>query len=182
MIVYRTGYGEDSHALAEAAQDREDTVTLAGVKIPCQKTIIANSDGDIVWHAFCRAIQSLTAIEILGATADRLVQAGQTNSSDFLHLALRDLQKANAKIRNLQISQIAIQIEAKSPKLAPHFANMRKNIHDIVLTELQQKLLPEQIGIAAMTGEGLTSCGQGNGINVKVLLTVQSEIIENEAY
>lgn len=182
MIVYRTGYGEDSHALAEVPQDSEGVVTLAGVKIPCSKTIIANSDGDIVWHAFCRAIQSLTAIEILGARADKLVQAGQTNSRSFLHLALHNLQQINTKIRNLQISQIAIQIEAKSPKLAPYFANMRKNIHDIILDELQQNLLPEQIGIAAMTGEGLTSCGRGEGINVKVLLTVRSEIIENEDY
>lgn len=181
MIVYRTGYGEDSHALTATLQGREGEITLAGVKIPCSKTILANSDGDIVWHAFCRAIQSLTTVEILGTTADKLVQSGQTDSRYFLHLALRNLQQANTKIRNLQISQIAIQIEAKSPKLAPYFAKMRQNIHDIVQAELQQNLLPEQIGIAAMTGEGLTSCGQGEGINVKVLLTVQSEIIENEA-
>lgn len=178
MIIYRTGYGEDSHAFAPRDPNGKTNIKLAGTVIASKRTLLANSDGDIVWHALCRAIQSLTGVEILGKIADDLVKKGQVDSSYFLKLALADLGKANSKIRNIQITQIAISIEAKEPKLATYFPAMRKNLKELIQAELKQELLPEQIGIAAMTGEGLTACGKGEGITVKALLTVQSEIAD----
>lgn len=176
MIIYRCALGEDSHAFAPVPSLEKTYIKLAGVNIESARSLLANSDGDVVWHALCRAIQGLTGAEILGETADQLVTKGHTDSSYFLKLALANLKEHQGILHNLQITQISIQIEAKSPKLSPHFSAMRENIQTIIFRELKQNLSVEQIGIAAMTGEGLTSCGQGKGISVKVLLTVQSEI------
>lgn len=176
MIIYRTGYGEDSHAFNKIETSEDKVIKLVGVKIDSKWPFLANSDGDVVLHAFCRAIQSLTGKEILGQLADDLVLNGTKDSSYFTKLALQSLKAANSNLKNLLITQVSIQIEAKTPKLSPYFLSIRQNLQQLIEQEMAQKLGLEQIGISAMTGEGLTACGQGLGVQVKVLVTVQSEL------
>lgn len=193
MIVTRVGFGEDSHAFVRDLVSLQaehnvsvlsaDYITLAGAKINTPFKLQANSDGDVVLHAVCRALQTLSGREVLGEIADKRVQAGHFDSAYFVNLALQDLYAQTSTVyrcwRNLYISQIALQIEAAAPKLSPYYAEMKSNIVRIfnsspVTTEYP--LTVEQVGISAMSGEGLTAVGSGKGIAVRALVTVCTEI------
>ena len=49
--MMRIGHGYDVHAFGEG-----DSVVLGGVQIPCERGLIAHSDGDVVLHALCDAL------------------------------------------------------------------------------------------------------------------------------
>src|ERR1700722_10206556 len=104
----RTGIGQDSHRFLPP--DSSKPCIIGGVIFDDAPGFMANSDGDIVFHAMCNAITSLTGVTILGAIADDLcLKDGITDSEVYLKEALRTL-------KDQQISHIAITIEAKKPK------------------------------------------------------------------
>ena len=54
----RIGHGYDVHRLVDG-----DGITIGGVLIPCDKRLLAHSDGDVLIHAIADAL--------LGATSER---------------------------------------------------------------------------------------------------------------
>lgn len=120
---------------------------------------MANSDGDVVLHALCNAISSLTHELILGKKADELLEnEGITDSTVYLQEALKTLKKQ-------KISHVAISIEASAPKILPKREQMRKKIAELMGIEVSA------VGITATTGEGLTSVGSGEGVSVFCVIT-----------
>jgi 2-C-methyl-D-erythritol 2,4-cyclodiphosphate synthase len=121
----------------------------------------ANSDGDVVLHAICNAISSLTGILILGNIADDLcLKDGITDSEVYLLEALKTLG-------NQRITHVAITIEAKKPQLKHSFIEMRQNIARIMHLDISQ------VGITATSGEGLTDFGCGDGVQAFAIVTTQ---------
>lgn len=71
-----------------------------------------------------------------------MCQNGITDSKEYVKEALKYLKE--------KIVHISITIEAKTPKMSPKIEEMRKSIASLL------KISPNQVGITATTGEGLT--------------------------
>jgi len=125
----------------------------------------ANSDGDVVFHAICNAISSLTGILILGSIADDLcLKDGITDSEIYLREALKTLQKQ-------KITHVAVSIEGKKPKLKERIVEMRENIARVLSLDISQ------VGITATSGEGLTDFGCGDGVQCFAIVTTSETVV-----
>lgn len=172
--------GEMTEAQAPGAADLAFSesykpLILAKTTISPNCYVKAKSDGDILLHALCRALESLSAANVLGSRAEQLLAEHCRDSAEYLQLALRDLE--NSSWGKNTITQVSIAIEAKEPKLLPHFASIRRNLLQLFKqTPVSGLVHDAQVGITAMTGDSLSDCGRGQGMAVKVLLTVQTEL------
>lgn len=154
----RTGIGQDSHRFLPPDAPLK-TCIIAGLPFDRVPGFQANSDGDVVYHAICNAISSVTGTLILGAIADDLcLKQGILDSEVYLLEAMKTL-------KNQKISHIAITLEGKRPKFKPRIEEMRDKIASVL------SLDKSDIGITATTGEELTGFGRGEGVQCIVILT-----------
>lgn len=155
----KTGLGQDSHRFENT--DSSKLCIIAGQIFEDVPGFMANSDGDVVYHAICNAISSITNILVLGGIADELCSKdGITNSEYYLKEAYKTLQD-----QNYVISHVAISLEGKKPLFKKHFEQMRANIAAILHVQ------PSDVGITATSGEGLSDYGCGDGINCLCIVT-----------
>jgi len=162
MRKVRTGIGQDSHRFLPP--DSSKLCVIAGLIFDEVPGFNANSDGDIVFHAICNAITSLTHVLILGGIADELcMKDGISDSEVFLIEALKTLE-------NQQISHVSVTIEAKKPNFKNRIVAMRQNVARVMQLDLSQ------VGITATTGEGLTDFGCGDGVQAFAVITTEEEI------
>jgi 2-C-methyl-D-erythritol 2,4-cyclodiphosphate synthase len=156
-MIIRTGLGQDSHRFLPKGTAKP--CVIGGVIVENSPGFQANSDGDVVFHAICNAITSLTGELILGGVADDLcLKKGITDSEVYLKRALESLG-------NQKISHIAISIEGKKPKINKIRDAVIKNIALIMGLKISQ------VGLTATTGEGLTDFGCGDGVQCLVVIT-----------
>ena len=159
-MTVKTGIGQDSHRFLHP--DSSKPCVIAGLIFEETPGFNANSDGDVVFHAICNAISSITGILILGAIADELcLKEGITDSEVYLREALKTLN-------GYSISHIAITLEAKKPKFRERLLEMRQNIARVM------DLKVDQVGITATSGEGLTDFGCGDGVQCFAIVTAIS--------
>ncbi len=157
-MKYRTGLGQDSHRFLPEASSKP--CILAGLIFEDVPGMASDSDGDVVFHAICNAITSVTGVQILGGIADDLCQKdGITDSQVYLEKALETLKRQ-------KIEHIAIAIEAKRPRLQTRIEEMRAKIADLLKLELHQ------VGLTATASDGLTEFGLGEGIQCICIITV----------
>ncbi len=163
MKKIRTGIGQDSHRFLPA--DSSKPCVIAGLIFDDAPGFNANSDGDVVLHAICNAITSLTGVLILGALADDLcLKDGITDSEVYLLEAMKTLNNKN-------ITHIAITLEGKKPKFKEKLLAMRENIARIM------KLDISDVGITATSGEGLTDFGCGDGVQCFAIVTTEESLL-----
>lgn len=153
----KVAIGQDSHRIDY--NNKEKKLILAGVEFKEDFSILANSDGDVVFHAITNAVSGITCKNILGKISDDICKNGITDSEVYLREALKYLDE--------KIVHLSISIECKIPKISPKIEEMRKNIASVLNVE------ENCIGITATSGEGLTEFGKGNGISVFTILTVE---------
>ena len=155
--MYKTGIGQDSHSFITKPSSKK--CILAGITFDNTPGLIANSDGDVILHAICNAISSITGTNILGKKADALCKKGVTNSASFVKKALETLTD--------KIIHVAIAIEGSRPHIEDHITKMRSSIAKILNIETSQ------VGITATSGEDLTSFGKGHGIKCTAIITTK---------
>ncbi|MBA2726641.1 MAG: 2-C-methyl-D-erythritol 2,4-cyclodiphosphate synthase [Parachlamydiaceae bacterium] len=156
-MLVKTGIGQDSHRFLPPGSSKP--CVIAGLIFEEAPGFMANSDGDIVFHAICNAITSVTGVLILGAIADDLcLRDGITDSEVYLKEALKTLGTQT-------ISHVAVTIEAKRPKFSKRLLEMRENIARVM------ELNISQVGITATSGEGLTDFGCGDGAQCFAIIT-----------
>ena len=159
----KTGLGQDSHRFE--SKDSSKPCIIAGVHFEDMPGFMANSDGDVVYHAICNAISSITGTLILGGIADELcIKDGITNSESYLNEALKTLKE-----KKLSISHVAISLEGKKPIFKEHLTLMRENVAGIMQVNV------EDVGITATSGEGLSDYGCGDGVSCLSIITVVGE-------
>jgi 2-C-methyl-D-erythritol 2,4-cyclodiphosphate synthase len=155
----RTGIGQDSHRFLPA--DSTKPCVIGGLIFDDAPGFNANSDGDVVLHAICNAISSLTGILILGNIADDLcLRDGITDSEVYLIEAMKTLGKQ-------RVTHVAVTIEAKKPKFKKRILEMRENIARVMQLDISQ------VGITATSGEGLTDFGCGDGVQAFAIVTTE---------
>jgi 2-C-methyl-D-erythritol 2,4-cyclodiphosphate synthase len=160
--IYRTGIGQDSHRFL--LDESSKLCVIGGIIFDDTPGLSADSDGDVVFHAICNAITSLTHVPILGGIAQDLCNKdGITDSQVYLEEALKTLEKQ-------KIVHIAITIEGKKPRLQKRIDGIRKNIAKIL------KLEAKQVGITVTSGDGLTDFGCGEGLLCFCVISTMEEI------
>lgn len=155
--------GQDSHRLTQGTQK---PLILGGVKIEdatyyCE----ANSDGDVLFHALTNAVSGITCRNILGKIADEMCKNGITDSSEYLSLALQDLQE-----KGMKLVHVSFTVECKRPHLSGYIDSIRQSVARRI-----EGFSPENVGITATSGEGLTAFGRGEGISVFCIVTAEHE-------
>lgn len=157
ILLNRTGLGQDSHRFLGA--DSSKPCIIGGIIFENTPGLDADSDGDVVFHAICNAITSLSGIPILGGIAiDLCRKDGITDSEVYLRRALQTLGKQ-------KIVHVALSIEGKRPRFEEKILQMRRKI------ALVMKISESQVGITATTGDGLTDFGCGDGLQCFCLLS-----------
>jgi 2-C-methyl-D-erythritol 2,4-cyclodiphosphate synthase len=159
--IYRTGLGQDSHRFLPV--DSSKPCSVGGVLFDGVPGLDAESDGDVVFHAICNAISSLTGVGILtGVARDLCRKDGITDSQVYVERALQTLGKQ-------KIVHAAFTLEGKRPQFEDRIETMRKKIASVL------RLRPAAVGLTATTGAGLTDFGCGDGIQCFCILTTVEE-------
>lgn len=154
----KTGLGQDSHRFLKEKGDK--VCTIGGVHFPEPPGLDADSDGDVVYHAICNAITSVTNVHILGDLAIKMCKSGITDSKEYLLEAKKSLGQQ-------KISHIALSIEGKRPRMQTSLLQMRKNIAEILNLDISQ------IGITCTSGNNLGDFGAGLGIQCFCIITIE---------
>ncbi len=158
-MATRTGIGKACRRFL--SPESAKLCTLGGIIFDGVPGFNASSDGDVVLHSLCNAITSLTGVPILGAVAkDLCSKDGITDSEVYLQEAVKTLGAQ-------QIVHAAIAIEGKKPHVQERIAEMRENLSRIL------NVTPSQVGITAISGEGLTDFGCGEGVQATAIITTQ---------
>ena len=89
-MSYRVGNGFDVHAFGPG-----DSVMLGGVRIPCERGVVAHSDGDVMLHALMRcACSAPAAWETSGSISRIRIRAGaMPTAAGSSRLQCRSLQQ-----------------------------------------------------------------------------------------
>ena len=158
---YRIGIGQDSHRFLQDGTEKR--CIIAGLPFEGAPGLDADSDGDVVFHAICNAITSLTHVPILGGIAiDLCKNQGVTDSRVFLDKAIETLG-------DQVIDHIALTIEGKRPKFQKRADDIRRSVASAVLINM------DQVGITFTSGDGLTAFGRGEGMMCYCILTTVSQ-------
>ncbi len=159
--IFRTGIGQDSHRFL--TDESSKRCIVAGVIFEDVPGLDADSDGDVVYHAICNAITTLSGVPILGGIARDLCRKdGITDSQVYLERALLTLGRQ-------QIVHVALSIEGKRPYFEEKIEQMKRKIASVL------NIGVSAVGITATSGDGLTDFGCGDGLQCFcVITTVQS--------
>jgi 2-C-methyl-D-erythritol 2,4-cyclodiphosphate synthase len=148
--IFRTGIGQDSHRFLPA--DSSKPCLIGGIIFEDVPGLDAESDGDVVFHALCNAITSLTGVPILaGIGRDLCRKDGITDSQVYVERALQTLGKQT-------LVHVAFTLEGKRPHLEEMIPAMRKKVASVLNMPFAA------VGITATTGDGLTDFGCGDGL------------------
>ena len=146
----RIGHGYDVHKLVEGRK-----LILGGVDIPHVTGLLGHSDADVLTHAVMDALLGALAWGDIGKhfpdTDPRYAGA------DSLKLAAQVCELIRDK--GWRIGNVDATVIAQAPKLAPHIADMRQNLADVLGVDI------DRVGVKATTEEHLGFTGEKLGIS-----------------
>lgn len=148
--MYLASIGQDSHRFTVPPRGE---LVLGGCRFSDCEALEGNSDADVILHALCNAISNVIGEPILGAKADDLCAAGETDSRAYVRYAL---QRLGAE--GWRLCHVAFSLEASRPKLLPKFPAMRAAVAELCGLPLAH------VCMTATSGEGLTDFGKGLGM------------------
>lgn len=154
----RVGIGQDSRRFLSSGSTKP--CMIAGVIFEDVPGLLADSDGDVVFHAICKAITSVSGVPILGGIAhDLCLKDGITDSQVYL-------EKAMETLGNQKIEHVSLTIEGKRPAVCNRIEEMREKIAATL------HIRCDQVGLTTSTGEGLTDFGCGDGLQCCCTITI----------
>jgi 2-C-methyl-D-erythritol 2,4-cyclodiphosphate synthase len=148
----RIGHGYDVHRFSE--DNNHQGITLGGVHIAFEKSLVAHSDGDVLIHALCDALLGALALGDIGKHfPDTNAQYKNANSRELLRQVVALVHNKNYVVGNVDVTVVA-----EAPKLAPHITAMQNKLaQDLQVSD-------DQVGIKATTSEGIGFIGRKEGI------------------
>lgn len=155
----RIGQGVDVHAFQDGG-----TLVLGGVAIPCDRSLEAHSDGDVVLHALCDALLGAAGLGDIGRHYPPHDAAWENIDSRILLRKTHELLLAH----HLRVENADITVVAQAPKLSPYIDAMCENIS----ADLQIKLA--RVNVKATTTEHLGFTGRGEGIAALAVVLLES--------
>ena len=155
----RIGNGFDVHQLEAGIP-----LIIGGVSIPFHKGSMGHSDGDVLLHAIVDALLGSLALGDIGThfSSDD-ARWKNADSRKFLEHAYTLIKENGFSVENVD-SVIILQI----PAVAPYLLKMRKNIAQILSTDL------DQISVKATTTDNLGYIGKGDGIAATAVVLISN--------
>lgn len=153
----RVGNGYDVHALVPGA-----FVTLCGVRIDHDRSLLGHSDADVGFHALTDALLATCGAGDIGdhfPPSDP--QWKDTESHIFLSHAGRTIAAAGGAIMNVDVTLIC-----EAPKIAPHREAMRRRLSELLGLDLHR------CSVKATTNESIGFVGRREGIAAIATATV----------
>jgi 2-C-methyl-D-erythritol 4-phosphate cytidylyltransferase/2-C-methyl-D-erythritol 2,4-cyclodiphosphate synthase len=153
----RTGNGYDVHQLIDG-----DGVTLCGIFMPHDQTLLGHSDADVALHALTDALLATCGAGDIGdhfPPSDP--QWKGAASRIFLEHAAKIVRDNGGTIMNADVSLIA-----EAPKIGPHRLAMRENLADMLSISL------DRCSVKATTNEKIGFIGRREGIAAIATATV----------
>ena len=155
----RIGNGYDVHRLTP---DRD--LIIGGVNIPHTYGLLGHSDADVLTHAIMDALLGAAGLGDIGLH----FPDNDTKYKDISSLCmLSEVGKLLAK-EQWAVENIDATIIAQAPKLAPHRADMARNIANAL------GIATTAVNVKATTEEGLGFTGTGQGIAAQAVCLIRS--------
>ena len=155
----RIGHGYDVHQFAENRK-----CIIGGVTIPYEKGLLGHSDADVLLHTVSDALLGAAALGDIGGmfpdTDDRFLGA---DSLELLKQVAARLKENGYRVGNIDATVIA-----QAPKMAPHIADMRKNIAEACGVDLSC------VNVKATTEEHLGFTGRKEGISAHAVALIDN--------
>ena len=159
MIDFRIGHGYDVHRLTEGRD-----LIIGGVKIENNLGLLGHSDADVLIHAIMDAIIGALSLGDIGKHFPDSDPAYKGISS----MDLLNRVKLLIDDKGYSIGNIDATVIAQKPKLAPFIDEMRKNIAEVLGSNIQN------INIKATTEEKLGFTGRQEGISAHAVVLLVS--------
>jgi 2-C-methyl-D-erythritol 2,4-cyclodiphosphate synthase len=154
----KIGHGYDVHAYGVGS-----SITVGGINIPCDLSIIAHSDGDVLIHALCDAIFGALGLGDIGRHFPDSDNVNKNRDSrEFLREAGSQMERQQYRLGNADITIIA-----QTPRMAKHTDNMAKILADDLQCHQQA------INIKATTTESLGYIGREEGIATHAVVLLE---------
>lgn len=145
----RVGCGYDSHRLVAGRP-----LVLGGVPIPFERGLEGWSDADVVTHAIIDALCGAAGLGDIGT----LFPPGDERFRGVSSLALLHQVRELLAARGLGVVNVDVTVVAEEPRLAPHAADMRRNLAAAL------RLDAECVCVKAKTNEHMGFVGRGEGM------------------
>ncbi len=152
----RIGQGFDVHMLVPGRR-----LVVGGVTIPYDKGLAGHSDADVLLHAICDALLGAAALGDIGRHFPDTDAAYAGADSRVL------LREVRRKIDRFKILNIDATVLAQAPRMAPHVAQMVRNIAADLGIE------PGAVNVKATTTEALGFVGRGEGIAAQAVALIE---------
>lgn len=154
----RTGFGFDIHRLKKGKK-----IIIGGYEIPCDKAFVAHSDGDLVLHAICDAALGAVCAGEIGEYFPPTKETQKGISSVVITKKILEIIKKKGG----KIVHIDATIVAQTPKMKPHYLEVRKSLNKIF------KIGLENISFKSKSYEKLGDIGAGKAIEAFAVVNVK---------
>ncbi len=151
----RYGLGFDSHPF-----DQGRPLVLGGVGFE-GPGLAGHSDGDVVCHALADALLGAAALGDIGA---HFPDSDERYAGADSRALLREVRK---KLKDFRIVNVDATLLAQAPRMAPHIAQMIRNIASDLDIE------PGAVNVKATTTEALGFIGRGEGIAAQAVVLIE---------
>jgi 2-C-methyl-D-erythritol 2,4-cyclodiphosphate synthase len=157
--MMRIGHGFDVHAFGVG-----DHVMLGGVAIPCDRGLVAHSDGDVVLHALCDALLGAAGLGDIGTHfPDTDPQFKGADSRVLLRSVVAKVASIGWLTGNADITVVA-----QKPRLAAHIQAIKACIAEDLGID------GNCVNVKATTTERLGYVGREEGIACHAVVLLQA--------
>lgn len=156
--MMRIGHGYDVHRLVRGRR-----LILGGVDIPHETGLLGHSDADVLTHAVMDALLGAAAMGDIG----HLFPDNDPAFAGADSLALLREVMARLHAEGYAVGNIDCTVLAQAPKLAPHIAQMRRNLAGCL------DIGTDCVSIKATTEEGLGFTGAREGIAAHAVVLIE---------
>ena len=147
----RIGHGWDLHVFGKSGKP----LIIGGIKISEEIQIVANSDGDVVFHALTDAILGAAGFADIG----EFFPNDDSSSIVFLQHALEVSTKAGWKLISADVTIIL-----ETPKLQSFKKEMAGNLKIILKCD---------VNVKAKSSEGVNAVGRGEAVEAVAVVLIE---------
>jgi 2-C-methyl-D-erythritol 2,4-cyclodiphosphate synthase len=148
-VSVRIGQGFDAHQLVAGRR-----LVLGGVEIPSQKGLLGHSDGDVLLHAVADAILGALGEGDLGRHFPSSDPAFEGIESGKIVARVVAMMRE----RGLSVGNLDATVIAQAPRLAPHQAEMRSSLAELV------GAAEARVNLKVTSTDQLGALGRGEGV------------------
>jgi len=159
MTSPRIGHGYDVHAFTQGSG-----FVLGGIEIPCDKAIVAHSDGDVLIHALCDALLGALGRGDIGRLFPDSDAANKNRDSKEFLRAVKSLADEDG----FRLGNADITVILQAPKMAPHVEAIEGSLAE------ELDCVPGIINVKATTTEKLGFIGREEGIAAAAVVLLES--------